>query len=57
MSVDPEDSGRIDRQTLQHLLDPEHYLGSSGELVDRVLRRYREEIGRITAGTPIPGYR
>jgi nitrosuccinate lyase len=38
----PEVNSRWSAQTLAELLDPVNYLGGSGHLVDRVLKRYRE---------------
>jgi 3-carboxy-cis,cis-muconate cycloisomerase len=43
--TDLELAGRVDAKTVRDLLDPERYLGSSGELVDRALRRYRADMG------------
>ena len=39
----PELAGRWSADELAALLDPERYLGAAGSLVDRALRRYRQE--------------
>ena len=36
----------LDRATIEDIFEPTSYLGSSGELVDRVVQRFREVCGR-----------
>jgi 3-carboxy-cis,cis-muconate cycloisomerase len=37
LAAHPEIARHVDRAALQRMLDPAHYLGQSGHMVDRVL--------------------
>ena len=44
--ADPAVAAALDPAALESALEPSHYLGAAGELVDRVLARHRELRGR-----------